>query len=93
MIRFLANAPSGLLAAILVALCGALLIGLQVTGMDRSMGLGIFALGALAILTLVLGPKFNRLMNGQTKIIIGIVIAFLVISVIPLIYVAAQIHE
>ena len=93
MIRFLANAPSSLLAAILVVVCGALLIGLQMTGMDRSMGLGIFALGALAILTLVLGPKFNRLMNGQSKIIIGIVTAFLIISVIPLIYVAAQIQE
>lgn len=93
MIRFLANAPSSLLAAILMVLCDALLIGLQMTGMDRSMGLGIFALGALAILTLVLGPKFNRLMNGQTKIIIGIVIAFLIISVTPLIYVAAQIQE
>ena len=93
MIRFLANAPSSLLAAILMVLCDALLIGLQMTGMDRSMGLGIFALGALAILTLVLGPKFNRLMNGQSKIIIGIVIAFLIISVTPLIYVAAQIQE
>jgi hypothetical protein len=69
MLQFLRNTPTKFLLVILCVLIALTLVAIQASGLDRSLGLWLFAALAMAETALILGPRASMAMGGRAKFI------------------------